>query len=54
MKVKLKRDFYDLWKAGVEYPAEPVFRDGRQRVSVRYSSWSICIIVDWEDIESAV
>lgn len=53
MKVRLKRDFYDLWKAGEEYPAEAVFRDGRQRVSVRYPGWRICVIVDWGDIESA-
>ena len=53
MRVKLKRDIHDLWKAGEWYPAEPVFHDGRQRVSVRYPGWCVCVDVDWEDIESA-
>jgi len=53
MKVKLKRDFYDLWKAGVEYPAEPAFFDGKQGVKVMFPGYALVLGVSWDDIESA-
>ncbi len=52
MKVKLKRDFYE-WKAGVEYPAEPAFFDGKQGVKVFLPGYAIVLDVSWDDIESA-
>ena len=52
MKVKLKKDIYD-WRAGVSYPAEPVFTDGEQKVKVKLPGQVVCITVKWDDIESA-
>lgn len=52
MKVKLKRNIYD-WKAGVWYPAEPVFWQNENRVKVMHPGWIIYVLVKWDDIETA-
>ena len=52
MKVKLKRNVYD-WKSGVWYPAEPIFWQNENQVKVMHPGWAVCVVVKWDDIETA-
>ena len=52
MKVKLNRDIYD-WRRGVPYYGEPIFYDNEQRVKVHLPNSSLCVLVKWDDIETA-
>lgn len=52
MKVKVKKRIHGgLLSPGVEYEAEPMFFDGRQKVKVHVPASVVCVIVGWDDIE---
>lgn len=52
MVVKVKKRIHGgLLSPGVEYEAEPMFFDGRQKVKVHVPASVVCVIVGWDDIE---